>query len=68
MGLDRKPANFTEGTWKTSDGVERAYRAITEGVPGSAMPAWTALSEDDRWALVAFLMSVSERRPTGASP
>jgi len=62
MGLDRKPANFTDPMWSRPENAARAFQAITDGVPGSAMPAWgAALSTDDRWALVAFLMSVSER-------
>lgn len=60
MGLDRKPANFTEPVWSRPESASRAYQAITQGVPGSAMPAWgTALRPEDRWALVAYLTSVS---------
>jgi mono/diheme cytochrome c family protein len=67
MGLDRKPANFTEAVWSSPEGATRAFEAITHGIPGSAMPAWeSALSPDDRWALVAFLTSVSQRSANGA--
>jgi len=67
MGLDRKPANFTETVWSSPEGATRAFQAISQGIPGSAMPAWeSALSPDDRWALVAFLISVSERSASGA--
>jgi mono/diheme cytochrome c family protein len=67
MGLDRKPANFTEPVWSRPDAATRAFRAISQGVPGSAMPSWeSALGPEDRWALVAFLTSVSERRGTEA--
>jgi mono/diheme cytochrome c family protein len=62
MGFDRKPANFTDPIWSRSGGAARAYRAIIDGVPGTAMPAWGAmLSTDDRWALVAFITGLSER-------
>ena len=68
MGLDRTPANFTDPVWSRPESASRAFQAVTSGVPGSPMPAWgTALSADDRWALVAFLMSVSERA-AGAPP
>lgn len=68
MGLDRKPASFTDPTWSRPDGMSRAYDAITNGVRGTAMPAWgEILSADDRWALVAFITSVSERN-AGTSP
>ena len=66
MGLDRRPANFTDPIWSRADGASRAYQAITDGVPGTAMPAWRAvLSADDRWALVAFITGVSERGAAG---
>ena len=65
MGLDRKPANFTEPVWSQPESAARAFQAITRGVPGSAMPSWgAALTPEDRWALVAFLTSVSERGAT----
>ena len=62
MGLARKPPAFTDPVWSRPDGASRAYHAITEGVAGTAMPAWGAvLDADDRWALVAFITSVSEQ-------
>jgi mono/diheme cytochrome c family protein len=67
MGLDRRPANFTDPVWSRPEGATRAYHAITDGVPGTAMPAWGAiLGADDRWALVAFITSVSERGTEGS--
>jgi len=66
MGLDRRPANFTEPVWARPESATRAFQAISQGIPGSAMPSWeSALSPDDRWALVAFLTSVSERGADG---
>jgi len=61
MGLDPKPASFTDPVWRTPEGATRAYEAITRGKPGTAMPAWgDTLSREDRVALVAYLVSVSE--------
>ena len=70
MGLDRRPASFTDPVWSRPEGATRAYHAITNGIPGTAMPAWGAiLGADDRWALVAFITSVSERgTERGPSP
>ena len=69
MGLDRKPANFTDPVWSRPESATRAFEAISKGVPGSAMPSWgTALSLDDRWALVAFLTAVSERGAAAPPP
>ena len=69
MGFDRRPANFTDPIWSRPDGASRAYRAITDGVPGTAMPAWGAMvGVDDRWALVAFITSVSQRGAAAGPP
>lgn len=66
MGLERKPANFTEPMWSQPESATRAFEAITRGVPGTAMPSWgAALTPEDRWALVAFLTAVSERAAAG---
>ena len=61
MGLEQKPADFAQGVWSRPDAPARAYRAIREGVAGTAMPSWSALSEDETWDLVAYLVSVSTR-------
>jgi high-affinity iron transporter len=67
MGLGTRPANFTDPVWARPESAARAFQAISQGVAGSAMPSWeSALSPDDRWALVAFLTSVSERGAAGA--
>jgi high-affinity iron transporter len=63
MGLDRKPADFTSSEWTAKDAPARAYRAIQDGVAGTAMASWSALSEDERWDLVAYLVSVSAPSP-----
>jgi high-affinity iron transporter len=63
MGLDRKPADFTSLEWNTREAPARAYQAIRDGVAGTAMASWSALSEDERWDLVAYLVSVSATSP-----
>ncbi len=69
MGLDRKPASFTDPVWARPEGASRAFEAITRGVPNSPMPPWAAaLGPDDRWALVAYLTSVAERAAAAAPP
>jgi mono/diheme cytochrome c family protein len=68
MGLDRKPANFTDPLWSQPESAARAFQSITRGVPGSPMPSWgTALSAEDRWALVAYITAVSEKTPSVTS-
>jgi mono/diheme cytochrome c family protein len=53
-----KPRDFTAGrfalvsTWERVPTDEDLYRAISRGMPGSAMPSWGHLSEEARWGLV----------------
>src|SRR3990172_452409 len=60
--LDPKPRDFTRGLYKirtTPSGNpptdQDLFRVITEGIPGTSMPAWTVIPEKDRWNLVAYL-------------
>lgn len=66
--VDPKPRDFTSGTYKlrsTPSGElpadEDLFRVITRGMPGTAMPSWSHLSEEERWNLVAYVKTFSER-------
>lgn len=62
-----KPRNFEHGEFRlvsTWDGVptdDDLYRAISRGMPGSAMPSWAHLPEETRWALVHYVKQFSAR-------
>ncbi len=53
-----RPRDFTAGRFRlvsTENGQptdEDLFRTISRGMPGSAMPAWSHLSEAERWGLV----------------
>ncbi|MBI4610970.1 MAG: c-type cytochrome [Candidatus Rokubacteria bacterium] len=60
--LDPRPRDFTMGVYKfrtTQSGEpptdEDLFRVISRGVPGTAMSGWTTLSEQDRWAVIAYI-------------
>lgn len=62
-----KPRNFTTGTFKvrsTPSGSpptdQDLFRTIINGMPGSAMPGFTFLSETERWGLVAFVKGLAK--------
>src|SRR5574337_135109 len=62
VNLDPKPRDFTKAKYKirTSPSGQAPtdadlFRVITEGMPGTSMPAWKVLSEKERWNLVAYL-------------
>jgi mono/diheme cytochrome c family protein len=58
-----KPRDFTAGkfalssTWERVPTDEDLYRTISRGMPGSAMPSWGHLAEDERWGLVHYVKS-----------
>ena len=62
-----KPRDFTLGkyalvsTWERVPTDEDLYRTISRGMPGSAMPSWGHLSEEERWGLVHYVKSFAEK-------
>lgn len=63
------PRDFSEGVYKfkTADPTaeivrdEDLFRAIKEGMPGSAMPSWKEIFKDPEiWDLVAFVKSLTD--------
>jgi len=62
--LDPKPRDFTKGKYKVRTSASGQpptdsdlFGIISDGMPGTSMPAWKVLSEKDRWNLVAYLKS-----------
>jgi cytochrome c oxidase cbb3-type subunit III len=58
-GGDRGP-DLTLGRWVHGESDEDIFQTITKGVPGTQMPA-NDLSDEETWAIVAYLRSVSEK-------
>ncbi|MBI3912468.1 MAG: cbb3-type cytochrome c oxidase subunit II [Armatimonadetes bacterium] len=59
----KKPANFTEEKFRTYP-ESRWFWRISEGVPGTEMPAWKELlTEEQRWWLVRWLQYVAKTDP-----
>jgi mono/diheme cytochrome c family protein len=59
-GLSTSPRDFTDPSWRRQTSPRRVYFAIREGVPGTAMPSWKALEEEESWDLVSYLLSVAD--------
>ena len=55
--LNPKPRDFTGRTFKQRVDASDIglYRTLSLGIKGTAMPAWSALSPSDRWALVHYV-------------
>ena len=65
-GLTSSPRDFTDASWRTSTSPRQVFFAIREGLRGTAMPSWKALSEADAWDMTAHVLSLSAAR--GAPP
>jgi mono/diheme cytochrome c family protein len=48
-------------TWEGVPTDQDIFDTITRGMPGSAMPSWGHLSQEQRWALVYYVKSLSEK-------
>jgi len=58
-GLSSPPRDLTDAGWQARTSSLRLFVAVREGVPGTAMPSWAALGEEDCWDLVAFVRSLA---------
>jgi mono/diheme cytochrome c family protein len=60
-----KPRDFTAGAYRLVSTWERRptdadlYQTISRGMPGSAMPSWGHLPEEERWGLVHYVKSLA---------
>jgi high-affinity iron transporter len=59
-GLTRSPRDFTSAAWRQSTSPRRVFYAIREGVLGTPMPGWKALTEPEAWDMTAFVLSLGE--------
>ena len=56
--LAAPPTDFTDQSLMAQHSGEELFTAVTEGA-GPDMPGFDGLSEDDRWAVVAYLRSLT---------
>lgn len=63
-GFETPPVDFTSAAWRREMTPRRAFFVIAEGVHGKGMPAWKgALSPEQTWQLVAYVLSVAGQGP-----
>lgn len=71
-GFKKRPTRFADPAWQTRTTPRRAFFVVREGVPGTAMPSWRWLSEDETWDVVAYILALAEAPscgdPSSASP
>jgi cytochrome c oxidase subunit 4 len=62
--LSPHPRNFTSAEgWKNGRKASDIFKTLKEGLPPSAMPSFATLPVDDRWALIAFVRSITPNPP-----
>jgi high-affinity iron transporter len=57
-GLDPAPPSFVEMPTVASLSPVDVYGAVTFGVPGTAMPSFALLSDEERWAVAFYVFSL----------
>ena len=55
---DRGPALAT-GSFRHGDGDDDLFHNIRTGIPGTQMPAFSALATDDIWRIISYLRSIA---------
>ncbi|MFQ5769634.1 MAG: ethylbenzene dehydrogenase-related protein [bacterium] len=62
-----KPRDFVAAryrmvsTWERIPTDDDLFHVISRGIPGSAMPSWSHLNEETRWALVHYVKSFAKK-------
>lgn len=62
-GLSSPPRDLTDPAWQARTSPLRMFALLREGVPGTAMPSWAALSAEETWDLVAYVRSLVPHQP-----
>lgn len=62
-GLSGAPANFQSQDWRASTSARDVFMIVSEGKRGTSMPAWPTLSDEQKWEVVAYVLSVAEDGP-----
>lgn len=60
--LNPKPRNLVEGKWTQGNGKIAQFKVLQNGIKGSSMAAYSHFKPADRWALVAYIDSITENK------
>ncbi len=64
-GLTGAPRDFTDPAWRHRTSPRHVFYTIREGSPGTSMPAWKSLDDEETWDLAAYLLAVADRPRVG---
>ncbi len=68
LQLEPRPADLRSAERMDPYTPYRAFNVLALGVEGTAMPAYPTLSEDERWALAFYLMTLRQPACTHTPP
>ncbi|KFE63073.1 cytochrome c/FTR1 family iron permease [Hyalangium minutum] len=66
--MEPKPANFHDAEVMAGLMPYKAFNTISFGVPGTAMPGFPTLSEEERWSLAFYLFTLRQPPCEGTPP
>ena len=66
--LDPRPTSFQSPGRKAALSPYRVYNALSLGVPGTAMPAFEALTPAERWDLAFYVLRLAHAGEKAAGP
>lgn len=61
-GLNPPARNLVEGKWKKGGSEVGLFKVLAEGIPGGSMAPWGHLPENDRWAMVHWIQSITQNK------
>jgi mono/diheme cytochrome c family protein len=62
--LNPKPRNFHDLTgWKNGPKLTQIYKTLQDGIPGSAMPSFSTIAPEDRFALIHYVQTFRNDYP-----
>ena len=62
-GLSGQPASFRSKEWRESVTPRGVYAVLSEGKRGTSMPAWPTLTDEEKWEVVSYVLSVAGDGP-----
>src|SRR3954471_22718441 len=65
---ERGGPNLTARGFKHGDGDGEIFRTIRSGVPGTQMPPYAALTDQQTWQLVAYIRSLQQAAAATGRP
>ena len=62
LALNPRPRNFVEGKWTQGEGIIAHFKVVQNGIAGSSMASFKHFKAADRWAVLAFIESITNNK------